>query len=402
MSKVFLVILLSVSDIIISAQDTVRWRGPERNGIYYETGLMKKWQAGGPDLLWHYDELGDGHTSAAVTGNGIYITGMINGTGYVYAFDLTGKLLWKKEYGPEWTENYNGSRSTPYIINDKLFLLSTFGKLVCIKCSNGQIEWTIDLVKDYGAVKLIWGMTENLLSDGNVLYCTPGGRDASVLALNINTGKLIWKNSSITEKSAYCSPIIVKLQGKKILITMMEKSICGFETASGKLLWKFEHINEYNVHPNIPIYYDGYLFCASEFIGGVMLRLTSDGSSVTKVWENRFLDPVTGGAVVLNGRIYGAGSSNRKFYCLDWKTGKEIFSVRDMAPSSVIASDGLLYVYSESGKISLVQPLTNALNTISSFNVPFGTNLHMSHPVIKNKRLYVRHGTSLMVYNIAE
>ncbi len=402
MIKTISTLLLLLGGIGLSAQEISQWRGANRDGIYNESGLLNKWPDNGPKLLWHFDELGDGHTSASVTDKGIYITGMINGNGFIFAFDLKGKLLWRKEYGKEWTESHNGVRSTPLVINDKLYLLSAFGQLFCMSATDGKTIWTTDLVKQYGARNIEWGITENLLNDGNVLYCTPGGKEAALVALDINTGKQIWKSKGIDEKSAYCSPMIIKLSNKKILVTIMEKSICGFDAVTGSLLWKSPFKMDPDVHPNTPIYKDGLLFCTSGYgLGSVMLKLSADGSAVSEVWKNAKLDPKIGGVVVLNNRIYGTGDRNRSLFCIDWQTGKDLFSVRNLAPANIIANNGLLYIYSESGKVSLVEPQTDRFNIISSFPVPFGANPHWAHLVIKDKKLYVRHGTSLMVYDIA-
>ena len=402
MTRLYYILLILIISLGINAQDVAQWRGPNRNGIYDEPGLLKKWPAAGPKLLWHFDELGDGHTSAAITGSGIYTSGMVNGNGFVFAFDKSGKLLWKKEYGKEWAENWNGTRSTPLVVDDKLYLLSSYWKLICLNTSNGQTIWSADLQKDYGAKDNEWGISENLLYDGNVLYCTPGGSGASLVALDRNTGKMIWKSKGNGNKSAYCSPLLIKVQNRKIIITMMEKSVCAFEASTGKLLWQYEHINDTGVHPNVPVYLNGYLYCTSGYgKGGEMLKLSDDGNSVTEVWKNSELDSRTGGVVVLNGRIYGSGDRNRKIFCLDWQTGKQVFSTKEMAPATLIANDGLLYIYSESGKIFLVEPKADGFNILSSFTVPFGANPHWAHLVIKDKKLYVRHGTSLMVYDIA-
>ena len=401
MRSLFFTILKSVICIGLGAQDIAQWRGPNRDGIYTETGLLKKWSDAGPKLLWHYDELGDGHTSAAVTGTGVFTTGMINGKGNIFAFDLKGKLLWKKEYGTEWTDSHNGVRSTPIVVKDKLYFLSAFGHIFCMNASDGKTLWTVDLVKEYGARNIQWGLTENLLFDGNMLYCTPGGSDAALVALDMNTGKQIWKSKGNGEKSAYCSPMLIKLHNKKIVVTIMQYSIFGFDASTGNQLWKSEFKMDPDVHPNTPVYIDGYLFCTSGYgLGSVMLKLAADGSSVSEVWKNATCDPKTGGVVVLNGRIYGTGDRNKKLFCLDWKTGKELFSIRDLAPANIIADDGLLYVYSESGKVNLVEPKTDGFNIISSFPVPFGADPHWAHLVIKDKKLYVRHGTSMMVYDI--
>jgi outer membrane protein assembly factor BamB len=396
---IFLFVFLSAS---ISGQDIAQWRGSDRNGIYNETGLLKKWPDAGPKLLWHFDELGEGFTSAAVTAKGVFITGMIKDKGNIFGFDLKGKLLWKKEYGPEWTDSHNGVRSTPLVVKDHLYFVSAFGKVVCMNCSDGQTLWTVDMVKQYGAETIEWGITENLLFDGNALYCTPGGKGASLVALDMNSGKEIWKSKSNGEKSAYCSPMMIKLPNKKIIVTIMQNSVCGFDASTGIQLWKSDFRMDPDVHPNTPVYIDGYLYCGSGYgLGSVMLKLSSDGTSVTQVWKNPSCDPKMGGVVVLNGRIYGTGDRNRKFFCLDWKTGKELFSTRELSPANIIADDGLLYVYSESGKVNLVEPQAEMINVLSSFSVPSGAGPHWAHLVIKDKKLYVRHGNSLMVYDIA-
>jgi outer membrane protein assembly factor BamB len=402
MRRFFLIILISVVCISLSAQNVAQWRGPNRDGIYNETGLLKKWPEAGPKLLWHFDELGEGYTSAAVTAQGVFITGMISGTGTVFALDPKGKMLWKKEYGPEWTDSHTGVRSTPLVIKDKLYLLSSFGKLFCMNCSDGQIVWKTDLVQQYGAENIQWGITENLLFDGNTVYCTAGGTGASLVALDINTGKEIWKSKTNGEKSAYCSPMMINLQNRKIIVTIMQNSICGFDASSGNQLWKSEFKMDPDVHPNTPVYINGYLYCGSGYgLGSVMLKLAGDGNSVSVVWKNQSCDPKMGGVVVLNGRIYGTGDKNRKLFCLDWKTGKELFSTKDLSPANIIADEGLLYVYSESGKVNLVEPQADKFTIINSFSVPSGAGPHWAHLVINDKKLYVRHGNSLMVYDIA-
>jgi outer membrane protein assembly factor BamB len=401
MTRFLISAILLFSYITIGAQEVSQWRGPSRNGIYNETALMKTWPVGGPKMLWHFDGLGDGHSTAAVTGSGVYITGMTDGKGYLFALDQNGNLRWKKEYGPEWTESHFGVRSTPLVIGDRLYLFSSFGVLFCFNATNGNIIWTVDTFKEYGGRNITWGVTENLLYDGDVLYCAPGGRDASIIAVNRNTGKMIWKSKANGEKSAYCSPLLITLAKRKVLVTMMETSVHGLDASTGTLLWSYKHSTDPWVSPNTPVYNDGYLYCTSGYgLGGVMLNMSTDGTGVTKVWENSYLDPKMGGVIVLDGRIYGGGDRNRKIFCIDWKTGKEIYSLNQLAPCNVISDEGQLYVYSERGTVSLVKPEASSFNIISTFNVPLGAGTHWAHLVINNKRLFVRHGTSLMVYDI--
>jgi outer membrane protein assembly factor BamB len=401
MNRLFYTMLAAAICFNVFAQDISQWRGPVRSGIYNETGLLKKWPLTGPKMIWHFDQLGEGFGSAAVTSAGVFVTGMEDATGFVYLLDNNGKLRWKKEYGQEWDGSNSGTRATPLVINDKLYLLSPYGKLVCMSCTDGKILWSIDFMKQHDARNLQWGIIENMVFDGNTIYCAPGGRDANIVALDRNTGKIIWKSKGSGETSGYNSPLLITLPKRKLLVTHMEKSIHGIDAATGKVLWKHELVNEYSIHPNVPAYADGYLYCTIGYgVGGVMLKLSEDGSSVTQVWKNSDLDPKIGGFVVLNEKIYGTGDFNRGLYCIDWKTGKVLIKSNQLSPANIIANDGLLYIYSERGQLALVEPQADKFNILSSFLVPLGTGPHWAHLVLHNKRLYVRHGTSLMVYNV--
>ncbi|MEN8121767.1 MAG: PQQ-binding-like beta-propeller repeat protein [Bacteroidota bacterium] len=401
MRKIVFLSLFLIFSNHLTAQEISQWRGKNRDGKYHETGLLKKWPTLGPKLLWHYDKLGDGHASAAVTKNKVYTSGTSGTDGFVIAFDHSGKTLWKTIYGKEWIESYEGVRTTPLIYNDKLYVMSGYGKVVCMNANNGKIIWDVELQKDYDGRNIVWGVTENLLIDGEKLICTPGGISANVIALNKNTGKLIWKSKGNGEKSAYCSPTLIKLQKHKIIVTMTERSILGIDASNGKLLWKHPQTNQYSVHANTPLYRDGYLYCVSGYgKGGVQLKLSSDGSNVKEVWRNSSLDTRMGGVVLIGNHLYGSGDYSRKWVSLDWKTGNELDSSRVLKNGNLIYADGMLYCYDQAGYVALVEPKKGSYNLISKFKVPYGYKQHWSHLVIYNKRLYVRHGTSLMVYYI--
>ena len=399
--SILVICLMSLIGYSSPAQNVAQWRGPNRDGIYPETGLLKSWPETGPALLWHFEELGEGHSSAAVTADRIYVNGELNGIGYLYSFDLDGKLLWKLPYGEEWTESWPGVRSTPLIYDGKIYLMSGFGKVVCRKADNGDLVWTIDLLKEFNAPNIKWGVTENLLADGNKLFCTPGGPEASVVALDRNTGKLIWKCAAKGEASAYCSPAIFTHNNRRILVTQTASSILGIDAESGKFLWSVDQPNTWSVHANTPEYIDGSVYCVSGYgKGGVMLKLSADGNSVTETWRSTSIGNRMGGFVVLNGKIFGSDDSGKAWYCTDWKTGTDMYSGKVTGKGNIISAEGLLYLYGDNGEIVLAQPTPFDFGKIASFKVPFGTAQHWSHLVIKNGRLYVRHGNSLMVYDI--
>ncbi|MCD4736520.1 MAG: PQQ-binding-like beta-propeller repeat protein, partial [Bacteroidales bacterium] len=184
MPNIFLSILILCLSLDMYSQDNVQWRGEGRDGIYNETGLLEKWPENGPKMLWHFDGLGDGHASAAVTGNKIFTSGTLEGQGYVFAFDHNGNLLWKSEIGKSWTDNWNGVRSTPMLHEGKIYIMSAYGKLVCMNPDNGQTVWSIDLIEKYNGRNIRWGVTENLLIDDNKLFITLGGTENNVIALD--------------------------------------------------------------------------------------------------------------------------------------------------------------------------------------------------------------------------
>lgn len=403
MRQINILIVLLVISLQILGQDIVQWRGPARDGIYNETGLLKQWPDGGPKLLWHFDLLGPGHGSAAVTNDAIYTTGTEGDQGFVVALNFKGEVFWKKIYGAEWIESWPGVRTTPLINNDRLYIMSAFGKLCCLKTSDGSLIWTLDIMKDFDGRNIKWGVTENLAMDVDKIFITVGGEDANVIAVNKFNGKLIWKNKGKGEKSAYCSPEVIIHNNRKILVTQTESFILGFDAESGQMLWSHDQPNKYSVHANTPLYNNSQLYIVSGYgKGGVMLQLSEDGNSITEIWRDEILDNRFGGIVLIDGRIWGAGDLNRKWECIDWKTGKELFNSTFIKKGNIIFADGMLYCYGEDGIVALVEPsITEGYKVISTFNVPFGSDQHWAHLVIHNKQLFVRHGESLMVYDIS-
>lgn len=385
----------------VYSQDGTNWRGPESNGIYPETGLMDKWPADGPEILWHFNGLGEGYSSPVFAGDKIYLTGMEGTTGYLYCLSKEGKLLWKKTYGPEWSENYPGSRTSPKIVGGKVYMLSARGGLVCMDAGNGTILWSKDLLKDFNGRNISWGMTENLVVYGDKIICTPGGTATNIITLNRHNGTLIWSSRGKGENSAYCSPLLVKHNGRTLFITLTENNILGIDADNGKLLWSYPQTNQYSVHANTPIYSDGSIFCFSGYgRGGVKLILDDDGSSITKEWTNKTIDSRIGGAVKVNGFIYGSGDYNREWQCIDWRTGEQIYTSSEIGKGAVIGADGKIFCYSERGELAMMRPLPDRFELLGKAKVGMGSGPHWAHPVIHEGKLYIRHGNELIAYKI--
>jgi outer membrane protein assembly factor BamB len=387
--------------LLCQAQNAVQWRY-DRTGIYHETGLLTSWPEAGPPLLWHYDELGDGHSSVAVSAAGkLYITGMTGGKGFIYAFDASGKLLGKQEYGPEWDANYSGTRGTVTPDNGKLYLVSGKGEVICLNESDLKILWKKGMFTDFDGANITWGICESPLIVDDKFIVSVGGKKNNVVALNKNTGALLWTCEGEGELSAYGSPIYLGDQKTPQVVVMMQKHILGIDVATGKKLWSFEHINQHGVHPNVPVYADNMILFTSGYgKGSVMLRLTNGGNSVEKVWESPDLDSRIGAVVKIGDYVYGSGDRNRYWFCLDWKTGAIKYKDNALGIGNVIADDGMLYCYSDRGDLALVKINPEKFELAGKFKITLGTDQHWAHPVINTGILYVRHGAALMAFNI--
>ncbi len=397
--KVALFIVLILSGLSIFAQVPTKWRGPAGNGIYNESGLLKEWPASGPEILWHFDGLGEGHSSPAFANDMIYLSGMEGTTGYIYALSTFGGLKWKVPYGEEFHESYPGSRSTPVVAGDLLYIYSGHGVLTCMDAHNGEIKWRKGALTDFDGKNIKWGVTETPVIDGDIIYMTPGGKKNNVVALNRFNGNLIWTSPGKGELSAYCTPFLVELPARKLLVTHTADHIIGLDAKDGKMLWSYPHTNRWQVHANTPIYQDGGLFCFSGYgQGGVKLELSADGSSIKKVWSSEHLDSRIGGMVLVDGYLYGSGDNSRQWRCVDWKTGEEKYVSTDLGKGVTVYADGMLYGYSDRGELGLIEATPTGFNLVSKTRVELGSGQHWAHPVINNGRLYVRHGNTLIAY----
>ncbi len=379
------------------------WRGPDRDGIYPEKNLLSSWPENGPKSLFTIGDIGEGFSSPAVTADRIYVTGMIDSDGYLFAHDINGKLLWKTKYGPEWSSSYEGVRGSPLVAGERVYVESGRGRVVCLNAADGKEVWAVEMDKTFGALPTKWGHAETVLLFDNKLICTPGGAKAAVAALDPATGKTIWKTRGIKEKAGYCSPAVVTHNNKKILVTMLSESIIGIDPGIGELLWRHPHKTDHGVNPNTPIYTNGNIVYASGYGNGAgMLKLSDDGTGIKEVWREPAFDVQIGGTVLLGNMLYGFGHKNKGLHALDINTGKITATLPQSKGGAVIAADGLLYAYNERGEVLLVKPEKQELNQISTFPVENGKGPHWAHPVLKDGRLYVRHGAFLMVYAVGK
>lgn len=408
-------ILLAAAFIILSlatstAQKQYGWLGPERSGIYPESGLLKSWPSTGPALLWETTEIGSGYSSVTVTDDAVYITGRRGENDVLTAFSQDGVKKWDLIYGKASDSNYPDSRGTGTFSNGRIFLVSGMGDLVCIS-KEGKIIWSVNYSKKYKGVTPDFGISECPLVVGNKVIATPGGKIAAMAAFSVENGSVIWETASVNDVTQYVNPVLVEYGGKKLIVTLSAIYLFAVDSNTGKLVWKFDYMAQCTApewrfaHINTPLFRDGFLFISSGYDKTALkLKLNPDGSAPTVVWRNDDLDPHVGGAILVGDFLYGSNyesSSYGKWVCVDWKTGKTMWKTDWYNKGSLIAADGMLYIYEEkNGHVGLVRPAPDRLNVVSEFKVSKGTGPYWAYPVIDKGRLFIRHGGYLAVYSI--
>ncbi|MCL2689406.1 MAG: PQQ-binding-like beta-propeller repeat protein [Chitinispirillia bacterium] len=377
---------------------TSQWRGVNRDGIYHETGLLKEWPDGGPQLLWYVEGLGDGYTSPAVANGKIYIAGLADGDLVLFVFDLNGKFLNRRVVGKEWRKSYPGTRSTIAVNDGKLYIFGGMGTLHCLDEETLSEIWKRDLIAEFDGKNIMFGITESPLIVDDKIFITPGGETHNMVALNKHTGELIWSSRGAGTPPAYCSPQFIAGYSIPIIVTNTENEIVAFNADNGDVLWIHPQPSGNTIHPNTPLYYGGRILSITGYGGGAwQYRITDDGRGAELLWHNN-ADNQIGGVVKMDGYIFTSGHRSKGFVCIDWQTGDIKWRVNELAPSAVIAADGMLYVYSERGEMALVKPDPDRFQLVSGFEVTMGTRQHWAHPVIHDGVLYIRRGNVLMAY----
>ena len=378
-----------------------QWRGENRNGMYLsEIGLLKEWSPDGPELLWYFQGLGDGYTSAAIANGRIYITGVDEDDNLsLFVLDLNGRLIDSKEIGQERSHSYPGPRSSVNVNDGRLYIFNSLGILVCLDEATLAKVWSRDLIAEFEGRNKNHGITENPLIVGDKIFMTPGGETHNVIALNKHTGELIWSSSGRGRESVYGSPIFIDGYSIPILIAFTQQIIIAFNADTGEVLWSHP-IHMWDV-PNTALYYNGMIYTNAGAVGwSTMLRLTDSGRAVELVWENQDIGNRIGAAVKVGDYIYLGGDRNRGFFCLNWNTGELMYRSTDIANGAIIYADGMLYYYSDRGEVALIRPNPEKLDLVSSFMITQGTGQHWAHPVIHNGVLYIRRGDALMAYKV--
>jgi len=406
----YLIVLCCLLSIVsaVKSQNIAQWRGDNRDGIYHEKDLLKTWPEAGPQLLWQTEILGNGYGSPAVAGDRLYINGENEGISYVFAFDMKGALLWKSANGPEfmgkdYAAGFPGSRSTPTFYDGLIYACSGMGRVACYEAATGKEKWGVDMVTDLKGNFGYFGYSESVFVDEKNVYCFPGGAESNIVALDKMTGKINWTSKAMGDGVSYCSPMVVKLASRNILVTVSHEYVLGLDTKNGELLWSYKEdsVKREGEYCNTPVYSEGFIYGVSgveKGNGAYKLALSTDGSSVKNIWHNKRLQNKMGGFVKVGNKLY-CTSADHKLKGVDINSGAVVDSLSNLFGSIVYADDHI-YCYNDNGNVNIIRPTDNKLEVVRKFKIAKGTKEHFAHPVITNGVLYIRRGNALMAFQI--
>ena len=384
------------------------FHGADGSNISPDTGLARSWPEGGPQLLMTVTGIGDGYSSVSISDGVIYTAGNKDGKTMVFAISSAGKIIWSAPNGPAWTKSYPGTRGTPTIDGAFLYHKSPSGNLICLNRRDGSKVWEVDVMKTFSGSNITWGLAESVLIDGNNLICTPGGSGPAMVALNKQTGKPVWKSKSLGQKPNYASPVLITQGGLRILLSFSQFGLFGVNADTGDLLFTHEHKTAHDINATNAIYHEGQIFITSGYgtTGSQMLKLETRGkmARVSVAWKSKDLDNKHGGIVLYKGYLYGSSDSfsRGEFVCLDWKTGRKMFSQSVVGKKGCCTlADGLLYMFGERKNVALAAASPQGLKVTGEFKLPSGgSGISWAHPVVLDGKLYLRYSDRLYIYNV--
>ncbi|HEY5446595.1 MAG TPA: PQQ-binding-like beta-propeller repeat protein, partial [Pyrinomonadaceae bacterium] len=382
------------------AQDWPQWRGPNRDGISKETGLLKQWPATGPALVWKATGAGGGYSSLAISGGRIFTMGVRAGRENVIAFDVaTGKQLWATPHGAVFSNDRgDGPRGTPTVDGDRLYALGGNGDLSCMDTKTGKIVWTLNILQKFGGENPKWGISESPLVIGEKVLVNPGGPNASVMALNKKDGTVIWKTQS--DQAGYSSAMPVQIGGTTQIVFFTDQRALGVDLKDGKFLWSYPKASNNVANVATPIVRGNRVFVSSDYgTGAALVEIKADGTA-QEVYFTKEMRNHHSSSILIGDYLYGFSSGI--LTAMRFDTGAVAWKDRSVGKGSLVYADGNLYAFSENGVVGLIEATPTGYVEKGRFRIQQDSLPTWTHPVIAGGRLYLRDQNTIYAYDVKQ
>jgi outer membrane protein assembly factor BamB len=408
LNSIGLITLLATATLLNApAADWPGWRGPNRDDLCSETGLLKEWPKDGPPLVWKATGLGEGYSTVSISGEHIFTIGQRGPSSFVVALKVSdGSSDWNVKLGPSGAPGgYAGPRGAPTVDGEFLYALGHYGDLACFETSTGKERWHKNLAKDFGGTAPGWGYAEAPLVDGNKVVVTPGGSQGAIVALDKSTGAELWRTKDFTDSAHYSSLVPVEIGGVRQYIQLTPRSVVGVQASDGKVLWRAPRRGDVAVIPT-PIYHDGYVYVTSGYgVGDNLFQITTSGGKfgAKEVYSNKVMVNHHGGVVLVGDYLYGY-SDGKGWTCQDFKTGQAKWQTKEkLGKGCLTYADGHLYLRQEDGPgtVVLIEASPAGYKEHGRLNPPSRSDMNSwSHPVISGGKLYLRDQDVLLCYDV--
>ena len=409
--------VMFICSVDSTAQDWSRWRGSNGDGIYREANLNLDWAQSKPSVSWTFRQAGAGYSTPVIVGNTLYCQGAADGSDFAFALDTqTGNLKWKQSLGPEFVmDRGHGPRGAVTVDGDRLYLIRGGGQIHCLSATDGRMIWQKDFRRDLGGnimSRTDWGFSESPLVDGNLVICTPGGNQGTLVALDKNTGNVVWRSREWTDLGGYSSPIVAEIHGVRQYIQFTAGGVAGVSAADGKLLWKANIASNQTAVCSTPVYHDNIVYVSSGYNAGCgAVRIHREGNEfrAETLYTNRNISNHHGGVVQVNGNIYGFSDTPPAWVCQNMTTGEIVWSERQsgIGKGSIKGvNDRFILLDERNGTIAVIAASPNGWREFGRMEIPERSthrsvdNAVWTHPVVANGKLYIRDHELLFCFDL--
>jgi outer membrane protein assembly factor BamB len=396
--------ILSLSSRVSTraADDWPQWRGPRRDGISAEKGLLKSWPAGGPTLAWQSQGAGEGYSSFAVSGGRLFTLGAREGREYVIAFDAaSGKRVWEVAHGRRFSNDRgDGPRATPTVEGDRVYAFGASGDLTVLDVATGKIVWTLNVLSKFGGSNINWGLSESPLVLSDRILVQAGGRQAAIVALRKTDGSEIWRTQS--DEPGYSSGVLHEVGGIRQAVFFTAQRAIGVKVDDGTLLWSYDRVANRTANIATPIVRRNRVFLSSDYgTGAALLDISAAGGGLTarEVYFTNEMRNHHASSVLIADHLYGFSSSI--LTAMHFDTGAVAWRDRSVGKGSVVAAEDRLYLYSENGVVGLAEVNPSAYREHGRFQIRTGSRPTWSHPVVSGGKLFIRDQDTIYAYDVA-
>lgn len=383
------------------ADDWPQWRGPKRDGVSAERGLLKSWPQGGPPVAWRTTGAGEGYSSFSVADTTLYTLGARGNTEFVMAFNAAdGKKLWETKLGNRFSNDRgDGPRGTPSVDGNRLYAYGASGDIAALDRATGKTVWTVNVLKQFGGGNIQWGLSESPLVTSDRILINPGGPGASLVALRKTDGSVLWKTESDT--AGYSSAVTHRIGGIEQAIFFTGRRAIGVDVTNGNVLWSYDRVANRTANIATPIVRGNRVFLSSDYgTGAALLELAPDGKglSAREVYFTREMRNHHASSVLVGDHLYGFSSAI--LTAMKFDTGEVAWRDRSVGKGSMIFADERLYLFSEGGVVGLAEASPAGYREHGRFTIQTGSLPTWSHPVVAGGKLYLRDQDTVYAYDV--